>query len=185
MLQDPPALFIWSSLQHIAQFSDWNRISVFIYTFLYIWIEWLWMSSFSRFTHLLRFFFSEQLPDKTCHLPEPRHRTKTARKTERHHQKTSGVDVRCVVFKVVSLLQTQVILSTQPLCCPQRSKHFLFIACISGLCCRARWLRTRPPAPMLLCLFLQVWRKVKCPFHLNTTCCIYYNVSCIGLNWVV
>lgn len=34
---------------------------------------------------------SEQLPDKTCHLPEPWHWAKTARETERHHQKASGV----------------------------------------------------------------------------------------------
>lgn len=55
------------------------------------------MSPFNKFTSLLRFVFSEQLPDKTCHLPEPWHRTKTARETERHHQKTSGVVVWFVV----------------------------------------------------------------------------------------
>ncbi len=92
----------------------WNYIHIYIiiYTYIYIYIYiyvyiipaclnlCLWMSLFHSFAHLLHFFVSEQLPDKTGHLPEPWHRAKTARETERHHQKTSGVFAREALSQV-------------------------------------------------------------------------------------
>lgn len=81
--------------------------------------------SFNHSDIFPHFFISEQLPDKTRHLPEPWYRAEAARETERHHQKTSGL---FVVLLKVSFLQTENFLRFK-----SDSKNDLYIISLAGL----------------------------------------------------